>query len=128
MLFLSRMHSCRLLFIFRALCLQFRLPESPRWLLLNGAGKEAATQALIKAEGKRADNRAVVEAEVAAISAGIAESTSSSGSSSVSVLDLFKEERYRRPTLVGMSLMLFQQVGWHSGMCNMCWMYVLPLI
>lgn len=43
---------------------QATLPESPRWLLLNGAPRDQAVRALVRAEGKRAADRSVVEAEV----------------------------------------------------------------
>jgi hypothetical protein len=109
---------------------QAALPESPRWLLLSGAGRDAALRALVRAEGRRARaNMAAVAAEVDGMAASLAASSGSggdgasgaagaaaaagtAGSSVLSALglSLFREQRYVRPLLVGMSLMLFQQV------------------
>lgn len=99
--------------------LQATLPESPRWLLLSGAGKSDAFRALVRCEGRRAANLPLVEAEIDEMAANIkdsqafnAASRAAHGSSLVSTLglDLFQDSRYYRPLLVGMSLMLFQQV------------------
>lgn len=99
---------------------QASLPESPRWLLLNGAGREEAVRALVRAEGRRASNLALVEAEIDEMATNLrnAEATSAASGSSGGTglastlgLTLFQEKRYSRPLLVGMSLMLFQQVG-----------------
>lgn len=98
---------------------QATLPESPRWLLLSGNSKEEAFRALVKCEGRRAANLDLVQAEIDDMAANIRESEAfnaaaraSHGSSVSSALglDLFQDSRYYRPLLVGMSLMLFQQV------------------
>jgi hypothetical protein len=100
-----------------ALPLQATLPESPRWLLLSGAGRQEALQALVRCEGKRASDLALAAAEVDEMADGLqlAAAASSSSSSSGGLLsslglELFSNSRYYRPLLVGMSLMLFQQV------------------
>lgn len=84
------------------------LPESPRWLLLSGAGRDAAAAALVRAEGRRAADPRVVEAELDGIAAA-------SGGATGGLGQLLGEERFRRPLLIGSSLMLFQQVG-----CAVC--------
>ena len=89
------------------------LPESPRWLLLSGAGRGAAAAALARAEGRRAADAAAVEAEldgIAAASGGNGGSSGGGGGGGASIGALLSEERYRRPLLVGGSLMLFQQI------------------
>lgn len=83
----------------------------------------------MRAEGRRASNLALVEAEIDEMAANLrsnaegsaaaaaAAGGSSSGGSVMAALGLtlFKEKRYLRPLLVGMSLMLFQQVGSSVG-------------
>lgn len=91
------------------------LPESPRWLLLNGAGRDEAVRALVRCEGKRASNLALVEAEVDEMASNLrnAEGGGAGGSGGVMSalgLNLFQEKRFFKPLLVGMSLMLFQQI------------------
>eukprot|EP00877_Chromochloris_zofingiensis_P011610 jgi/Chrzof1/6702/Cz19g06060.t1 len=91
------------------------LPESPRWLLLNGADRDDAVKALVRAEGRRAADVTLVEQEVEAMAAGIAEAKAdrvdrNGRSVGGGGLELFQESRYYRPLLVGMSLMLFQQI------------------
>lgn len=88
---------------------QWALPESPRWLLLSGAGREEAARALQRAEGRRASDARVVAAELDGIAAA---SGGAAGGSreGASVLALLGDARYRRPLLIGSSLMLFQQV------------------
>jgi hypothetical protein len=129
-----------------ALCAitQTFLPESPRWLLLSGAGRAAALEALMKAEGRRAADPAVAAAGVDAMAASIAESQQPTGSRHkpsddgesglrsssngrgadaltmaerprfgdglTSLGVLFADRKHLQPLLVGMSLMLFQQV------------------
>jgi hypothetical protein len=101
------------------------LPESPRWLLLSGAGAPAATQALRRAKGAGTSN-AAIEAEIEDIQATIAaspraipasSSLSQGGNTAIetSVLEALNlsevlRPRYRRPLTVGVSLMLFQQI------------------
>eukprot|EP00879_Flechtneria_rotunda_P028264 GHRR01030361.1.p1 GENE.GHRR01030361.1~~GHRR01030361.1.p1 ORF type:complete len:511 (+),score=137.46 GHRR01030361.1:274-1806(+) len=101
------------------------LPESPRWLLLNGAGREEAVRALVRCEGKRAADLPLVEAEVEDMAASLRQAdafdtaskhkAAGGGGSSSSLasslgLNLFQDSRYYRPLLVGLSLMLFQQI------------------
>lgn len=89
------------------------LPESPRWLILSGASREEAARALVRAEGRRAADPRVVEAEldgiVAASGAG-PEGAGGGAAAGGNPLSLFSEARFRRPLLIGSSLMLFQQV------------------
>ncbi|GBF98053.1 D-xylose-proton symporter-like chloroplastic [Raphidocelis subcapitata] len=80
------------------------LPESPRWLLLSGASRDAAAAALVRAEGRRAADPALVAAELDGIAAAGA---SGSGGG---IGELLGQERFRRPLLIGSSLMLFQQI------------------
>jgi hypothetical protein len=96
---------------------QATLPESPRWLLLSGASRQEALAALVRCEGRRALDLALAAAEVDEMADNLqqAAATNSSSSSSGGVLsslglELFGNSRYYRPLLVGMSLMLFQQV------------------
>jgi hypothetical protein len=97
--------------------LQATLPESPRWLLLSGASRQEALAALVRCEGRRASDLALAAAEVDEMADNLqqAAATNSSSSSSGGVLsslglELFSNSRYYQPLLVGMSLMLFQQV------------------
>eukprot|EP00878_Enallax_costatus_P029261 GHUV01031709.1.p1 GENE.GHUV01031709.1~~GHUV01031709.1.p1 ORF type:complete len:389 (+),score=104.35 GHUV01031709.1:962-2128(+) len=97
------------------------LPESPRWLLLSGASKDDAFRALVRCEGRRAANLPLVQAEIDDMAANIKDSEAFNAASRASHgggggigaalgLDLFADSRYYRPLLVGMSLMLFQQI------------------
>ncbi|KAL4459129.1 hypothetical protein ABPG75_013994 [Micractinium tetrahymenae] len=83
------------------------LPESPRWLLLSGAGPAAAATALRKAKG-RAANESAVQAEVDDILEAMAASPVSTANGG-GAFELLRP-RYRRPLAIGMSLMLFQQI------------------
>jgi hypothetical protein len=83
-------------------------------------------RAIVRAEGRRANNLALVEAEVDEMASNL-RNAQGSGSSGGSVLDtlglsLFQEKRFLRPLLVGMSLMLFQQVRrWQTAeACRLC--------
>lgn len=89
-------------------------------MLLSGASKDDAFKALVRCEGRRAANLDLVQAEIDEMAANIRESeafdTASRASRGRSVaevlgLGLFADSRYYRPLLVGMSLMLFQQVS-----------------
>ncbi|EFN53468.1 hypothetical protein CHLNCDRAFT_25635 [Chlorella variabilis] len=80
------------------------LPESPRWLLLSGAGPAAASAALRKAKGRTA-NEAVVQVGRRWC---VCEGGGSQGLCS-NFAELLRP-RYRRPLAIGMSLMLFQQI------------------
>jgi hypothetical protein len=82
----------------------------------------------VRAEGKRAENAAVAEAEINAMEASVQEAQqytlerqsqrqgtegtpAGEGAGVLGALgELFTDKRYYRPLLVGMSLMLFQQV------------------
>jgi len=69
----------------------------------------------VRCEGKRASNLALVEAEVDEMASNLrnAEGGGAGGSGGVMSalgLNLFQEKRFFKPLLVGMSLMLFQQV------------------
>ncbi|KAF8072353.1 D-xylose-proton symporter [Scenedesmus sp. PABB004] len=87
------------------------LPESPRWLLLSGAPRDDALRALVRAEGRRAADLSRAGAEVDAMAASLAEGAAGGGAAGGGLgLGLFAERRYSRPLLVGMSLMLFQQI------------------
>jgi len=73
--------------------------------------------ALVKAEGRRAANLQLAEAEIeemaASLKSAAATKAASNAHSSLAAsfgLELFQDRRYSRPLLVGMSLMLFQQV------------------
>lgn len=66
------------------------MPESPRWLLLDGQPRDLAYKALIKAEGKRASDSTVVNAELDAIEQSVVEMKK--GDTSIFVL--FREPRY----------------------------------
>eukprot|EP00878_Enallax_costatus_P015293 GHUV01016014.1.p1 GENE.GHUV01016014.1~~GHUV01016014.1.p1 ORF type:complete len:374 (+),score=78.37 GHUV01016014.1:438-1559(+) len=101
--------------------MQASLPESPRWLLLSGASKDDAFRALVRCEGRRAANLPLVQAEIDDMAANIKDSEAFNAASRASHgggggigaalgLDLFADSRYYRPLLVGMSLMLFQQI------------------
>ena len=48
-------------------CVQTWLPDSPRWLLLSGAGRQAAATALSRARGRYGSDAASVGAEIAAM-------------------------------------------------------------
>ena len=92
---------------------QAALPESPRWLLLSGASRDEAGRALQRAEGRRASDPRVVAAELDGIAAANASSSGGGaaiGKEGVSALGLIANERFRRPLLIGSSLMLFQQI------------------
>lgn len=100
------------------------LPESPRWLLLTGRGEAQAEEALRRSLGAAAagpEGASLVRAQMQAMqdslqaaaagpgAASKAKSGSGEGAGSGSWQVL--QPRYRWPLLVGMSLMLFQQVG-----------------
>ncbi|KAI3424105.1 hypothetical protein D9Q98_009466 [Chlorella vulgaris] len=86
------------------------LPESPRWLLLSGAGPKAAVAALRRTKGSVA-NDAAVQVEVDGILDAMAASPKdiSKGGGAFDFTELLRP-RYRRPLAIGMSLMLFQQI------------------
>ena len=52
--------------------MQFWLPDSPRWLLLSGAGKSRAEKDLVRARGSSAD-AAAVQRELAGIEKSVRE-------------------------------------------------------
>lgn len=52
--------------------MQFWLPDSPRWLLLSGAGKSRAEKDLVRARGSTADP-AAVQKELASIEKSVRE-------------------------------------------------------
>ena len=52
--------------------MQFWLPDSPRWLLLSGAGKSRAEKDLVRARGSTAD-AAAVQRELAGIEKSVRE-------------------------------------------------------
>jgi sugar porter (SP) family MFS transporter len=98
------------------------LPESPRWLLLSGTGgTAAAARALERTKGKYADSVAV-QAEIDEIEGAILASPTaqqlraggaaplSAFASGVESLSVVLRPQYRRPLMVGVSLMLFQQI------------------
>ncbi|KAK9819163.1 hypothetical protein WJX81_007550 [Elliptochloris bilobata] len=80
------------------------LPDSPRWLLLSGAGRQAAANALSRARGRYGSDAATVSTEIAAMERAAERSGDNPG-----VLGLF-QGRFARPLAVGTSLMFFQQV------------------
>lgn len=86
---------------------QLWMPESARWLLLSGAGKESARHALVRTKGNIADLSEVVDRELASMM-----KTVEMGGSEGSPGDLGRlfEPKNVRPLLVGMSLMFFQQI------------------
>lgn len=84
------------------------LPESPRWLLLSGAGPAAASEALRRAKGRVADE-ASIQAEVGGILETMAASPVAKSTGTFDFAELLRP-RYRRPLAIGMSLMLFQQI------------------
>jgi sugar porter (SP) family MFS transporter len=98
------------------------IPESPRFLLLSGAGREQAAQALRRAEGKRASKPEDVERELMAVEDALAEARDAEareaalaarggGPSSSSSSSLwFLQPRYGRPLTVGLSLVALQQL------------------
>lgn len=92
------------------------IPESPRFLLLSGAGREAAAAALRRAEGARASDPAVVDAELAAVEAALAEARDAEAREAALSSELgggrawFLQPRYRRPLTVGLSLVVLQQL------------------
>lgn len=49
------------------------LPDSPRWLLLNGDGDAKAEAALVRARGKYGGDLGMVRAEVAAMARSVRE-------------------------------------------------------
>ena len=105
------------------------LPESPRWLLLSGKGEQQASEALQRTLGTQAAGplgQERVRLQMKAMAESLATSSEKQpglgieaekvGSSSGSGSDrsaspmLILEPRFRRPLLIGTSLMLFQQV------------------
>jgi sugar porter (SP) family MFS transporter len=89
------------------------IPESPRFLLLSGAGREAAAEALRRAEGKRASSEADVERELECVEQALAEAREAerrekeqAGGGEM----WFAQPRYRRPLTVGLSLVALQQL------------------
>ena len=96
-------------------------PESPRWLLLAGKGKAAAREALRRARGRGCPDAASLEAELEEMSSS---SESSGGGSSIgegasaasaaplppSLSDLVSVPRFRKPLLLGLGLVVAQQV------------------
>ena len=95
------------------------LPESPRWLLLSNAGKNAAAEALRKAKGSAATEEAI-QREIEEIEATIEPDTDGGTLGHQKVVESKKwwkldvsevlKPKYRKPLMVGISLMLFQQI------------------
>ena len=119
---------------------QASLPESPRWLLLSGAGPEATSAALKRTlglGGNGPDGQLRVQQQYSAMvdslvlsdagedsyrplalsdadESGISLAESMVGSVkhvAPSAMELVTAQRFRRPLLIGTSLMLFQQVS-----------------
>ncbi|GAB2281404.1 hypothetical protein Dimus_015999 [Dionaea muscipula] len=84
------------------------IPESPRWLAKRGREKDFEVQ-LQRLRGHDVD----VTSEAAEIQSYI---NGLQHLPKASVLDLFKR-RYRRSIIVGVGLMVFQQLGGISGIC-----------
>ncbi|KAI8470339.1 MAG: general substrate transporter [Monoraphidium minutum] len=85
------------------------LPESPRWLMLSGASRDDAARALVRAEGARAADARLVALELDGIAAANA-AGGGGGREGLSAWGLLASKRFRRPLVVGSSLMLFQQI------------------
>lgn len=82
------------------------LPESPRWLILSGAGEGPARKALQDCKGNIDDRNAMVEADLEAMTS----TTQSSGSVSAIDFSNLLNKRNARPLYIGLSLMFFQQI------------------
>ncbi|CAL8468142.1 g7681 [Coccomyxa elongata] len=82
------------------------LPDSPRWLLLNGDSREKAEAALIRARGKFGNDLERIRIEIAAIARSVEEAQADENPGFVG---LFRG-RFLKPLLIGSSLMLFQQI------------------
>lgn len=96
------------------------LPDSPRWLLLSGAGRSAAMDALRKTKGKaaREDMLALemkeIEDTIAQVmtedlDASVLNADKGSNWLNFDISEILKSD-YRRPLSIGLSLMLFQQI------------------
>ena len=85
-------------------------PDSPRWLLLAGKGEERARSALARCRGRAAvDAPASVAAEFDDMTAA-ATAARADGAGAPSLSDLVTQPRYRTPLLIGLSLVLMQQI------------------
>lgn len=90
-------------------------PESPRWLLLAGKGKAAAREALRKARGRGCPDAASLEAELEEMASssgggGAGEGASAAADAPPSLSDLVSVPRFRRPLLLGLGLVVAQQI------------------
>eukprot|EP00803_Ostreobium_quekettii_P009160 evm.model.scf_959.3 EVM.evm.TU.scf_959.3 scf_959:19951-27131(-) len=81
-------------------------PESARWLLLSGAGRDTAREALVRTKGNIANVSAVVESELDAM----AQVVEAEGSQRSGDFQKLLEPKNVRPLLIGTSLMFFQQI------------------
>jgi sugar porter (SP) family MFS transporter len=89
------------------------IPESPRFLLLAGKGRDAAADAFRRAEGARAADPAVVDRELGAVEAALAEARGAEAAlagAGGGGRAWFLQPRYRRPLVVGLSLVTLQQL------------------
>lgn len=58
------------------MCVQTWLPDSPRWLLLNGCARDTAEAALVRARGKYGSDSEAISKEFSAIQRSVLEAQS----------------------------------------------------
>lgn len=85
--------------------MQFALPESPRWLVLSGAGRAAARKALVATKGNIDDLDIVVDSEISDM-----QKTSDDGKSGTFDFSKLLRKKNIQPLYIGLSLMFFQQI------------------
>ncbi|GMH43402.1 hypothetical protein BSKO_11324 [Bryopsis sp. KO-2023] len=82
------------------------LPESPRWLMLSGAGEDPARKALQDCRGNVDGRDAMIEADLKAM----ADTVQVNGSGSAVDFSKLLEKKNAKPLYIGLSLMFFQQI------------------
>eukprot|EP01024_Parvocaulis_polyphysoides_P064047 TRINITY_DN7429_c0_g1_i3.p1 TRINITY_DN7429_c0_g1~~TRINITY_DN7429_c0_g1_i3.p1 ORF type:complete len:543 (-),score=68.63 TRINITY_DN7429_c0_g1_i3:313-1941(-) len=88
-------------------CGMWWLPASPRWLALSGAGESQVKNALIRVRGKYGQDEELINSELEQV---MKVGEQAGGKSSVLDFSKLMQQKNLRPLLIGLSLMIFQQI------------------